>query len=267
MSDEKSEKSRYVEIVLTKDDTKVLVDNLLNPPEIAGPLKEAAEKWIRRQADLEDEAIKVGGVTAGSMDTPLKAVLFGLEGTLVEARELHRLSFEEALAEHGYSIPIAECTFKYQGLPNKAKLDMLTAEKGLPINLRDWILRRTQVFTRRRIEKDIRLDEQKVGLFKSLRARGVKIAVCSNAPTQLAMMLLDKVGVLPFTDLYLTCDDVENAKPSPEIFLKAAKYLEIDITECVIVEDCPRGIEAAFAAGPALVVEVDGPNDVTEALF
>lgn len=271
---DKPKEQQVVEILLSKDDTKVLVDALLNPPEISGRLKEAAEKyrqtlgdeeWLRKMADAEGEI--VGGLTAGNMEKPMKAILFDLDGTLVEARDIHREALNDALAEHGFTITLDEHYAEYNGLPTKVKLAKLTEKKGLPEHLHPWVSRRKQRFTLRRIDSDIHLDEEKVALFQSLRQRGVKTAVCSNAVAETVVSLLRQIGVLELVDVWVSNENVKNAKPDPEMFLKAAEQLGVDISECVIVEDSPIGEVAARAAHPGMIVMVDGPHDIRRDTF
>lgn len=84
-------------------------------------------------------------------------------------------------------------------------------------------------------------------LLKSLRERGIKIAVGSssrNTPT-----ILDRIGLSDFFDAVVDGNMIGRSKPDPEVFLLAAKQLNTDPRRCVVIEDADAGISAALAAG------------------
>ena len=74
--------------------------------------------------------------------------------------------------------------------------------------------------------------------------------------------MLDKTGQLPFMDHVISNEDVSDPKPNPEGYLKAINFLQLQPNQCLIVEDSPKGIEAAKKSN-AHVYEVKGYHDVT----
>ena len=86
---------------------------------------------------------------------------------------------------------------------------------------------------------------------ESLRKKGVKIALGSaskNAP-----MILEKLHITELFDAVVDGNSVSNAKPDPEVFLKAAELLQLSPEECVVFEDSQAGIDAAKTAGMVTV--------------
>lgn len=73
-------------------------------------------------------------------------------------------------------------------------------------------------------------------------------AIVTSAPHVLASRRLEAAG-LPVPDIFITAEQVKNGKPSPEGFVRAAKALGVDVTDCLIFEDAPAGLEAAKRAG------------------
>ena len=78
-------------------------------------------------------------------------------------------------------------------------------------------------------------------------------ALVTSAPRNLALRRIEAAG-LPMPPLLVTADDVENGKPAPDCFLKAAKLLGVAPQDCLVWEDAPAGIAAAEAAGIACIV-------------
>jgi len=190
----------------------------------------------------------------------IKAVIFDLDGVLVDAREWHYEALNNALARFGFTITREEHLSTYDGLPTKKKLRMLTENKGLSTDLYDDIWKAKQEETieiLRKLEPDFRLLE----ILKKLRNEGYMISVCSNSILESTKMMLHKRGFLEFIDFYLSNEDVTNPKPSPEMYLRAMIKHGVKPKECVIVEDSHLGRQSAIDSGAHLCA-VENSNDV-----
>lgn len=192
----------------------------------------------------------------------IKAVLFDLDGVLIDATEWHYEALNRALAMFGYNITRYEHLACYNGLPTKRKLEMLSVEKGLPRGLHDLINRVKQVFTREEILASCWPAFDKEYLMSRLRRDGYRMAVCSNAIRDSVELMLGRAGLLDYFDFVISNEDVKRAKPHPEIYLTALERLGLRPEQVVVVEDAPHGIEAARAAG-VHVCQVTGYQDVT----
>ena len=84
-------------------------------------------------------------------------------------------------------------------------------------------------------------------LFAFLEANEIPWAVVTSADVLLARARLGAAGITP--PILVTCDDITYGKPHPEPFLLGASLIEIDISECVVVEDAPAGVQAGLASG------------------
>jgi beta-phosphoglucomutase len=193
--------------------------------------------------------------------TKTKAVLFDLDGVLVDATEWHYESLNRALGLFGFSINRYEHLSAYNGLPTRTKLEMLTVEKGLPRALHELIKRLKQVYTKEEILSKCWPVFEKEYMLSRLRREGYTLGVCSNAIRETVLLMLERSGVLKYLDLVLSNEDVRNPKPHPEIYLHAMERLGLQPGEVVIVEDAPHGIEAARRTG-ARVLEVAGFQEV-----
>lgn len=196
----------------------------------------------------------------------IKAVLFDLDGVLVDARDWHYEALNQALGLFGYIITREEHENFYNGLPTARKLKKLTEDKGLPIHLHKLINDLKQSYTRRALHLNTRPSFDKQLMLKALKNDGIKLAVCSNSVRDTVEVMLQNAMLKDYFDLLLSNQDVVQNKPHPEIYLTAMDRLKIKPHEAIIVEDAPHGIEAARASG-ANVIVVDNANDVNLYIF
>lgn len=192
----------------------------------------------------------------------VRAVLFDLDGVLVDACELHRQALNEALAEVGYTITEDEHYGRYNGRPTRVKLQMLTEDKGLPLELHSQVSTRKQELTIELIGKIIKPLAGPFDVVKGLWMRRVAVAVCSNSTRTSVCELLSAAHLLSYVDCLVGNDEGIAAKPAPDLYLEGARKLDIPIDQCVIVEDSPVGLQAAYSANPMRVIKVEGPHQV-----
>jgi HAD superfamily hydrolase (TIGR01509 family) len=191
----------------------------------------------------------------------IRAVVFDMDGVLIEAKDWHYEALNRALALFGYSISRVDHLTTFDGLPTKKKLEMLSLERGLPRGLHAFLNDLKQAYTTELTHqkcKPVFAHEYALSKLKSL---GYKLAVASNSVRATVELMMEKSNLRPYLDLLVSNQDVRNAKPDPEMYLTAATGLGLDPRQCLVVEDNSNGIKAAEAAGcPVLVV--DGVEDV-----
>lgn len=183
-----------------------------------------------------------------------KLIIFDLDGVLIESRDLHYDALNAALEKVGsqYIINRQEHLSTYDGLNTTKKLKMLTDNKGLPPQLYDQIWQDKQTATFDLIKK-IPVDNGLVEMFKTIRARGWKIAVASNSIRETVKLALMSVGVLEYVDLYVSNEDVRKTKPFPEMYWKCMTTLGAIPATTIIVEDSHIGRQGAIDSGANLL--------------
>jgi HAD superfamily hydrolase (TIGR01509 family) len=191
-----------------------------------------------------------------------KLIIFDLDGVLVEAKQIHYDTLNQALKEinEKYVITEAEHLSTYDGLKTTQKLEMLTKSKGLHTEFYDDIWYRKQHLTIEAISQ-LQPDSQKIELFKELRDRGYKLACASNSIRRSVLVMLAKIGIIEYMDLIISNEDVKNSKPHPEMYWKAMSMMSVLPEETLIVEDSPHGLLAA-SRSRANVLRVDNPKDL-----
>lgn len=191
----------------------------------------------------------------------IKAVIFDMDGVLIDAKEWHYEALNRALGLFGYEISRYDHLVTYDGLPTSKKLEMLSMEKGMPIKLHHFINELKQQYTVDKIFTDCHPIFCHEFALSSLKNEGYHIAVASNSIRKTVELMMEKSNLLPYLDFLLSNQDVTKAKPDPEIYLTAINRLKFLPEECLVVEDNKNGIAAGKAAG-AHVMEVTTVYDV-----
>jgi beta-phosphoglucomutase len=193
--------------------------------------------------------------------TAIKAILFDMDGVLIDAREWHFEALNRALRLFGFEISRYDHLVSYDGLPTKTKLKMLTLDQGLPESLHGFINEMKQQYTMEIIYSQCRPQFDHEYALSRLRADGLRLVVCSNSIRKTVDTMLERAALHEYLDFTLSNEDVKSAKPDPEIYVKAIKRLELDPKECLVVEDNQNGVKAAIASG-SHVMQVDSVFEV-----
>lgn len=196
-----------------------------------------------------------------------KAVLFDLDGVLVDACDWHYEALNRALYEvAGYMISREDHESTYNGLPTKVKLNMLIEEGILDEEDIEPISDLKQEFTIEVINELCTRNQEKIDMVLALRNAGWKVGCVTNSIRKTTELMLNKTGILHYMHVIVTNEDIDKAKPDPEGYIKALNVLEADPDLSIIVEDSPKGLEAAYATG-CEVIEVEDATQVTRELF
>lgn len=191
----------------------------------------------------------------------IKAIIFDMDGVLVDAKDWHYHALNKALSLFGMPISRQDHLCTYDGLPTRKKLEILSAERGLPQKLHPFISELKQKYTLEIVFSECKPVFYHHYALAHLKKSGYKIAVCSNSIRKTVEIMMEKSGLDDYLDFFLSNEDVENPKPHPEIYQKAIQQLGLKPTECLIIEDNINGIKAARASG-AHIMEVASVDDV-----
>ena len=184
----------------------------------------------------------------------IKAIIFDMDGVLIEAKEWHYEALNRALKLFGYEITRAAHLSTYDGLPTKKKLEMLSLEDGLPVQLHGIINELKQLYTMEMVHTTCKPRFNHEYALSRLKAEGYKLAVGSNSIRDTITIMLQKAHIYSYFDIILSNQDVKQAKPHPEIYQLAISLLGLTPEECLIVEDNENGIQAAKSAGAEVLV-------------
>lgn len=192
----------------------------------------------------------------------IEAIIFDMDGVLIDAREWHYESLNKALGYFGEVIGRDEHLNFFDGLPTHTKLEMLSEQGRLPKKLHVLVNKLKQKFTYEFIVRDCSpIFEHEFALSK-LKGEGYKLGLASNSIKETVELMMLRSHLHGYFDIMLSTADVVNGKPDPEIYITAQARLGVSPDHCLIVEDNPNGIAAAKASG-AHVLVVENPNFVT----
>lgn len=191
----------------------------------------------------------------------IKAILYDLDGVLVDATEWHYESLNDALREIcGFVIKREEHLSTFNGIPTIKKLEILNSQGRLSKKLFTKVWEKKQERTFEVIERNTFYDQTKIRLHEE--TQNFKKVCVTNSIRKSALLMLEKTSQLQYMDFVISNEDVTLPKPSPEGYIIAIKKLNLQPNECLIVEDSPTGLEAAQQTG-ANVYGVSGYQEVT----
>ena len=191
----------------------------------------------------------------------IKAILFDMDGVLIEAKDWHYEALNKALQLFGMKISRYDHLVTYDGLPTRKKLEMLTLERGLPRGLHKFINEMKQQYTMEIVYAECKPRFYHEYALSRLKNEGYKMAVCSNSIRNTIEVMMQKAALEDYLEFYISNQDVKNGKPDPEMYNKAIEKMGLTPKECMILEDNENGIKAARASN-AHVMIVDSVEDV-----
>ncbi len=186
-----------------------------------------------------------------------------MDGVLVDAAEWHYQALNQALAQYGYHISRDEHLSIYNGLTTRNKLALLSQAKGLPRDLHKIIYDLKQHYTIETVNAQCQPYLPHKEALTKLKALHYKLGLASNSIRSTVELIMQKCELATLLDCMLSNQDVENAKPAPDIYVKAASLMHVVPAECLVLEDNEYGIEAAKRAGMHVFVI----NDINEVTF
>jgi HAD superfamily hydrolase (TIGR01509 family) len=178
---------------------------------------------------------------------PACAVVFDMDGVLLDSEPLHHAVVNEVLAAEGVSLGDDEYT-RYIGTTDEDTWRDLIERYALRDPLQDYRTRYDAAILRAYRRYSVPAEGAR-SLVAGLCARGVKLAVASSSRQEWVETALASLGFAEAFDVVITGDMVARGKPDPEIYLRAADGLKLPPSLCLAIEDSPHGIAAACAAG------------------
>ena len=196
------------------------------------------------------------------MKNKIKAVIFDMDGVLIEAKDWHYDALNRALGLFGYTISRYDHLVTFDGLPTVTKLDMLTLEKGLPQKLHEFINELKQKYTLELVHQHCKPRFDHEYALSQLKDQGYKIGCGSNSVRESIEIMLEKSDLMKYMEILVSAQEVSEPKPSPEMYQKIISNFGLKPEECLIIEDNENGIKAAKSSGAHVLIvkEVDEVN-------
>jgi beta-phosphoglucomutase len=184
----------------------------------------------------------------------IQAALFDLDGVICFTDKYHYLSWKLLADERGWDFD-EELNHRLRGIPRMASLQVILDHNGVELSAEE---KETCCAAKNAYYHELIQEMGQEDLYpgvarflRALRREGVRLGLCSSSGN--AALVLDRLGLTPLFGAVVTVHDVERAKPAPDLFLRAAARLGVAPERCVVFEDAEAGVEAARAAGMAVV--------------
>ena len=193
----------------------------------------------------------------------IKAIIFDLDGVLIESKDIHFHALNKALKEvnHIYEISYNEHLAKYDGMSTSTKLNKLNLEKKLPKNKNLLINKNKQKYTIEILSNLIQKDNEIIKIINYYR-KSFKIAIATNSIRSTLNIVLKNLKLKNKFHYTISNEDVKNPKPHSEIYLKCMIALGVNPNEALIIEDSSVGIKSAQLSGANILPVTNIKKDV-----
>jgi len=189
-----------------------------------------------------------------------RAVLWDMDGTIVDSAEYHWQAWRDSMAREGLPVTRGQFLATF-GQRNDSILRQWLGDKATPELIRRLGDAKEELYRQRVREKGIAPLPGALGWVKLLHRQDWKQAIASAAPRANIETILDALHAENCFQAIVSAEDVHRGKPDPEVFLVAASKLGVAPEHCIVVEDAEHGIEAAHAAGmKSIGVSQDGKH-------
>jgi len=175
----------------------------------------------------------------------MKAVIFDMDGTLVDTKKMHLDSLQEVFRNHGQSIA-RKVINNFFGVLDHNIFSRFFKEKGIKDDPKKWCTERRKIMEKKM--KSAKLFPGAKALLNCI-PKDVKIALGTSSTRKEMLAVFNKNHLKKYFNIIMTKEDVKRHKPNPELYLKIAKKLKVSPKDCIVIEDSIAGVEAAKRAG------------------
>ena len=195
------------------------------------------------------------------MTSKFEAVVFDMDGVLIDAREWHYEALNAALEPFNFQISRDLHLRELNGLPTRTKLEYLSSNFGFPRKLHPLISALKQDRTKRIANLKCFPNQNHLIMFRKLKEKNLLIGLATNSIRETTIQMLKLANIIEYFDYIGTNEDVALPKPSPEIYLSVSEKFQLSPNRILVVEDSEFGVQAALSAG-CRVIQVQNTIDV-----
>jgi beta-phosphoglucomutase family hydrolase len=209
-------------------------------------MQDAVHRWLPT-ADCR-LATAIRNIEAMTSNTSPRAVLWDMDGTLLDSAEYHWQAWRETLAAEGFELSYEQFVATFGQRNDTILRGWLGAD--LPMHAIDRIGGAKEALYRRFVgERGVKLLPGVERWLVRLQAAGWRQAVASAAPRLNVEAILAALAIEPYFAAITSAEDVQRGKPDPQVFLLAAERVGALPARCIVVEDAPAGVEGAHRGG------------------
>ena len=176
----------------------------------------------------------------------MKAVLFDFDGVVVRSMESHYEGWRRALAEYGIDMSPEEL-YVMEGQTLEIVASQIARKFNIPYEETARLIAKKEHYYNQ--VKKMESYPYLIDVLRWTREKGLKTGLVTGSTLTQVKHAIESFGLEEFFDVYVTADDIDESKPSPQPYLKAAEMLGVDPQDCVVIENAPLGIRSAKNAG------------------
>ncbi len=177
----------------------------------------------------------------------LEALIFDMDGVLVDSEPLHLRAFQEIMQRYG-QLWTEEENRRFLGQKDIEIAAIMIEELSMPVTPHAMVDEKETIL-REIFKKELAPRPGLMSILKIAESMSLPMAVASSATLPTIELVVDLLGIRSSFKTLTSGDEVPKGKPAPDVFLLAAKRLDADPARCLVIEDTLNGIRAAKAAG------------------
>jgi beta-phosphoglucomutase family hydrolase len=177
-------------------------------------------------------------------DQGIRGIIFDCDGTLADTMPPHFISWEATLRRHGLVLD-EDRFYALGGWPSLKIIELLAQEQSILVNASEVAEEKESLFET--ILQQVTAIEPVIDIAKKFYGT-VPLAVATGGTRRICEQILLHIGATNLFDAVVTADDMARHKPNPDIFLEAARRINVKPEDCIVYEDTDPGIEAATRA-------------------
>lgn len=176
----------------------------------------------------------------------MKAIVFDMDGVLVDSEKIHQRSELKALESFGLKLEVQDLQ-PYAGASRVAFQKGISERFNVDLDWKAVFKLKDDLFFP--MMNDVEAIPGVLELIPELKSTGFKLAIATSSQKPNMEFVIDKFNLSPHFDAAVCAADITHSKPHPEIFLKAAERLGVEPAECYAIEDSLNGVRSAKSAG------------------
>lgn len=179
----------------------------------------------------------------------IKALLFDLDGTLIDSEKFHFDCWNTFLCDYGVAIDFKDWLSNYAGIPLPKNAKTIIDRYKIETELEGFIDRREKITFDGFRTTDIELMPFALEFIQFVYEKGLTLAVVTASPKIDVEAVFERNGLAKYFSLFITRTDVSKSKPDPESYNLCVARLGLEKDECIVFEDTLNGVKSALAAG------------------
>ncbi|WP_378954356.1 HAD family hydrolase [Pelosinus sp. sgz500959] len=182
-----------------------------------------------------------------TLESKIKAIIFDLDGTLVDSEPNYYEGDKKLLEEYGIELT-EDMKSKYTGIGSQDMMEDIKKKFNINDSVEKLVAKKNKYYIEIAKDNTIVFPEM-LNFLQLLKKNNFPMAIASGSSPEIIEMIISITNIKSYFDVTLSAEEVKKGKPAPDIFLETAKRLGISPINCLVLEDSQYGVEAAKSAG------------------